>query len=172
MKKVLISLVLAVVLMLAVAAPAMAAAVETSKTATVTVNEYINATLTDNGTSGINFGSLDSGTSNNPADGQPATGAVTMTIGAETNVAVKTGVKGVDFSDGASHTIAIGQASWNTTNTPGTATAMTTSYAQVGSDSTPGVQQIQQIYHWLSIPNGQYPAAYTSTFTYKANKTL
>ena len=171
MKKVLISLLLAVAVVTAMAVPVMAGAVETGKTATVTVNEYINATLTDNGTPGINFGSLNSGTSNNPADGQPATGAVTMTIGAETNVAVQTGVKGVDFSDGASHTIVIGQAGWNTTNTP-PGTAMTTTYAQIGSDSTPGVQQIQQIYHWLSIPNGQYPAAYTSTFTYKANKTL
>ena len=100
MNKILISLGLALVLVVAMAAPAMA--LEDTQTASVTVNTYISATVTDAGSAGINFGSLDPGTSDNAeADQGAGAGAINLTVGSETNVVVKIGTKGSgDFSDG------------------------------------------------------------------------
>jgi len=173
MKKVFISLVVALILVALMAVPAMAGAVEQSKTASVTVNTYISATVTDAGAAGINFGSLDPGATNQPEAAQNGAGAVNVTVAAETNVACKIGIKGSgDFSDGGTNTFALGQAKWDSDNAVAGATAMSTSYAQIGTDTTPGTARSQEIWHWISIPAGQVAAAYTTNFYYKANTTL
>ena len=254
MKKVLISLGLAMVLVVAMTAPVMAAASEESETASVTVNAYISSTITDAGSAGINFGSLNPGTSDNPeaaqsvagvlatgtatgadsatvlvdsaatfiADGVVAGdtvnnttdsssgtvgtvdsetqltltadltggtnnlfqsgdsysvggthGAINITVGAETNAACKIGVKGSgDFSDGGTNSFALSNAEWDDDETVGEDHDMTTTYAQIGGDTTAGVETSQELYHWISVPNGQAAAAYTTTFWYKADTTL
>ncbi len=92
MKKVLISLGLAMVLVMAVVAPVMA--LEGTQTASVTVDSYISSTITDAGSAGMNFGSLNPGTSDNAEIDQNGIGAINITVAAETNVVTKIGMKG------------------------------------------------------------------------------
>jgi len=166
MKKVLISLALALALVAAVAVPAMAAPVE--KTASVTVTEVISFTVTDAGATGINFGSLNQGTADNPEAAQNGAGAVTLAVAAETNVDCNVQIKASgDFSDGATHTIALSNAHWDTDNAVAGYTPMTTTYATIGT-STHGVAYSQDVWHWLTIPSGQHAGDYTSTYYYQA----
>jgi spore coat protein U-like protein len=166
MKKVFVSLTLALMLVAVMAAPVMAA--EESKTASVTVTETISFTVTDAGAAGINFGSLNQGTTDNPEAAQNGAGAVTLAVGAETNVDCNVQIKASgDFSDGATHTIALSNAHWDTDNAVAGYTAMTTDYATIGT-STAGTAYSQDVWHWLSIPGGQVAGTYTSTYYYQA----
>ncbi len=250
MKRLIVGLGLVAVLLIGLAVPALGAAVESTKSASVTVRSYISATVTDYGAAGVNFGSLDPGTSNNVEVAQaPSTGAVQVAVGAESNVVCKIGVKGagvfaaavtsgtatggstttlidttknfttagvttgmsVAIREGAAtaatatitsittttnpndtlnfaaignavvaadayrvyqYYFALSNAVWDSDNAVSGATTLTTSYAQIGTDTTPGVARSQEIWHWLSIPNGQTAATYSSTFYYKADSTL
>jgi len=167
MKKLLISLALVLMLVAVMTTPVMAA--EDSKTASVTVNEYISFTVTDAGAAGINFGSLNQGTTDNPETDQGVAGAVTLDVAAETNVDCNIQTRGSgDFSDGT-HSIALNNAKWDKDSDVAGATAMTTSYATIDT-STSGVAKSVGVWHWLSIPSGQYAAIYTTTFYYQAVK--
>jgi hypothetical protein len=163
-KRILISLALALSLVAVLAVPAMAA---TEKTASVTVNEYISFTVTDAGAAGINFGSLDQATTDNPEVAQGVAGAVTLTVAAETNVDCNIQTKGSgDFSDGT-HTMALSNAKWDKDSAVAGATLMTTSYATIDT-STAGTAKSVDVWHWLTIPAGQHAATYTTTFYYQA----
>ena len=165
MKKLLISLALVLMLVAITATPVMAA--EDNVPASVTVNEYISFTVTDAGAAGINFGSLNQGTTDNPEADQGAAGAVTLTVGAETNVNCNIQTKGSgDFSDGT-HTIALNNAKWDKDSDVAGATTMATSYATIDT-STAGTAKSVDVWHWLSIPSDQYAATYTTTFYYQA----
>ena len=167
MKRLLVSLTLALTLVAFAAAPALA--IDSSKPASVTVTEFISFTVTDVSSDGVQFGSLAPNTPDNPADGQDAVnGAVTLAVAAETNVDCDINLKGADFSDG-SHTIAIGNASWHTSDVAGSATAMTTSYAPVDTSSA-GVAKDVDVWHWLAVPSGQYANTYNTDFDYQAVK--
>ena len=167
MKKTLTSLVLVLMLVAVMTTPVMAA--EDSKTASVTVNEYISFTVTDAGAAGINFGSLNQGTTDNPEADQGVAGAVTLTVAAETNVDCNIQTKGSgDFTDGT-HTVALSNAKWDKDSDVIGATTMTTSYATIDT-STAGSAKSVDVWHWLSIPSGQYAATYTTTFYYQAVK--
>ena len=163
MKRVLISLALVLMLVAVMATPVMAA----EKTASVTVNEYISFTVTDAGDAGINFGSLDQATTDNAEVAQGIAGAVTLTVAAETNVDCNIQTKGSgDFSDGT-HTFALSNAKWDKDSAVAGATAMTISYATIDT-STAGTAKSVDVWHWLSIPAGQYAATYTTAFYYQA----
>ncbi len=153
-----------VVLATVSALPVMAA--PTVVTGSVTVSQTISSTITDNGTSGLNWGSLTAGTTDQAESDQGAAGAVTVSIGAETNENCNIQVMASNFSDGGSNTIAITNAKYNNTNTVGTAFAAADTYYTVDT-STAGTASVAEIYHWLTIPNGQATADYTSTFTYQ-----
>ena len=131
--------------------------------------EIISFTVTDYGAEGINFGSVNPGTSDNPEAAQSTgQGAVTLTVGAETNVDCNIQIKGSgDFSDGATHTIALSNAHWDTDNTVTGYTAQTTTYATIGT-STAGTAYNQDVWHWLTIPGARYAGTYTTTFYYQA----
>jgi hypothetical protein len=146
------------------ALPAMAAPVVV--TGSVTVSQTISSTITDNGTTGLNWGSLTAGTDDQAEADQGASGAVTISVGAETNENCNIQVMASDFSDGGTNTLAITNAKYNNTNTIGTAFAAADTYYTVDT-STAGVAKTAEVYHWLSIPNGQTAAAYSSTFTYQ-----
>ena len=165
MKKLLISLALILMLVAVMVTPVMAA----EKTASVTVNEYISFTVADAGAAGINFGSLDQNIPDNAEVDQGVAGAVTLTVAAETNVDCNIQTKGSgDFSDGT-HSFALSNAKWDKDSAVAGATAMTTSYATIDT-STAGVLKAVDVWHWLSIPAGQYAATYTATFYYQAVK--
>ena len=134
---------------------------EQSVTASVTVTEFIDVTVTDHGDTGLHFGSLSPGVLKQPETAAPS---ITVSLAAGGNTDVDVSLKGADFSDGISANFSADNAFWNTTDAAGVATAMSTGYAAVGT-LTPGNDL--DIYHWLSIPSGQDAASYTSTFTYK-----
>ena len=168
MKRLLVSLTLALTLIAFAAAPALA--IDASKSASVTVTEFISFTVTDVSSDGVQFGSLAPNTPDNPADGQDAVnGAVTLAVAAETNVDCDINLKGADFGDGAAHLIAIGNAGWHTSDVPGSATPMTTLYALVDTSSA-GVAKSVDVWHWLSVPAGQYANTYNTNFDYQAVK--
>ncbi len=158
MKKIVISILLALMLVATMAIPVMA---ETSNLdATVTVTEYASVTITDNGAAGLLFGSLTPGTVKQPEAASPS---VNVTAASENNIDVDIRVSGTDFSDGGTEEILIGNAFLNATNDSGSATAMSTSGTVV---ATLSAEDSVDIYHWLSIPAEQAAATYTSTFTY------
>ncbi len=168
MRKTFVSLVIALVLVAVMAVPVMAA--EDSKPASVTVNEYISFTVTDPGAAGINFGSLDPSTPDSPEVAQTTTtGAVTLSVAAETNVDCSIQTKGSgDFTAGT-HTIPLGNAKWDKDNDVTGATSMTTTYTTIDT-STAGTAKAVHVWHWLTIPSGQEAGDYTTDFYYQAIK--
>ena len=161
MQKVLISLALVLMLVAAMAVPAMAA--EETLPASVTVTEYVSVTVTDNGTSGLAFGSLNPGAVKQPEAEAPA---VTITTAAENNKDVDVFLKGTNFSDGGSNSFAISNAFYHDSDASGSATAMSATY-DGSAWKTLGAGATLNIYHWLSVPDTQAAATYSSTFTYK-----
>jgi len=129
--------------------------------------EVISFTVTDYGSAGVQFGTPDPGIEDQPADQAPTQGAVTLTVGAETNVNCNIQIKGTDFTGAG--TIAIGNAKWKKDNNVSGATAMSTTYITIDT-STAGVQKIINVWYWLTIPGGQTAGDYTSTFYYQAIK--
>lgn len=169
MKKFVFGTLMALMLIAAVATPVMAAEQTSNVAASVTVNEVISATITDNDPSGVQFGDLAKGTSDNPEAAQGASqGAVTIVVAPETSVNCNIQVKASDFSDG-SNTLAITNAKYGTTNVVGSATAFAAAdtYYTIGSHTVGGSSTTVEAYHWLSIPTIQVAGAYTSTFTYR-----
>jgi thermitase len=138
--------------------------------------EVISFTVTDYGSDGVKFYTLDPGMEDQPADQTLAQGAVTLTVGTETNVDVGIYLKGDDFSDG-SHTLAVSNVEYDDDNTLDevsetglTQGAMATTYGTAWDTVTAGTGAIIQVYHWLSIPTGQAAGSYNSTFYYQAKK--
>jgi hypothetical protein len=139
--------------------------------------ETISFTLADYGTTGIDFGSLNAGTNDNPADQGTTTGTVTLQIGSETNVDVIVQLKGTDFSDGGTNTIAVTNVKYDDDNSPNqgggdtgeSEGSLTTSYATWYSVSAYTADNTE-CFHWISIPTPQAAGDYTSTFTYQAIK--
>lgn len=158
-------LVVALMLVVTMAVPAMA--VEVGKGATVTVNEWINFTVTDPGDSGLNWGDLNPGETDQPEVAQNSSGAVTLKVAAETNVNCNIQVKGTDFTGTPSGTITIDNAKWDTDSGVSGATTMSTTYATI-TTSTAGTLTEQDVWHWLTIPSAQVAGSYSSTFTYQA----
>jgi hypothetical protein len=134
----------------------------------VSVQQYISFTVTDYNNDGIKFGMLNPGTENQPADGQPAQGSVTLTIGHETNVDVTISVKGTDFS--GPRTIEIENIKYNNTDNVNSAHTLTDNLETWYS--VPALtNNVTSVYYWITIPDGQAPGEYTSNFTYEAAKT-
>jgi hypothetical protein len=134
---------------------------------TISFQEIISFTVTDYNNDGIKFGMLDPGLHNQSADGQPAQGAVTLTIGHETNVDVTISVKGTDFS--GPRTIEIENIKYNNTDNVNSAHILTDNLETWYS--VPAMtDNVTSVYYWISIPDGQAPGEYTSNFTYEAVK--
>ncbi|MDY6916368.1 MAG: hypothetical protein SVP26_00220 [Chloroflexota bacterium] len=133
--------------------------------------DIISFTVTDNGGgAGLCFGAVDPGTDDNPDDGQGAgAGAVTLTVGSETNVDCTIQVCGDDFECAAVF-ITIGNAKWDTDSSVAGATAMTSDYTTDIGYSTAYAEWSQDVWHWLSVPGAQPAGTYTSTFYYRAVK--
>jgi len=130
-----------------------------------TVN--INFTVTDYGSAGINFGSLNPGAVDQQEAAQgPSQGAVALVIGADTNVNINIQIKGTDFTSGG-NTITISNVKYNNTNSTSGASTLTTSYVTWYSVSA-YTANTRQCYHWISIPAGKAAGSYTSTFSYQA----
>lgn len=147
-----------------------------SASASVTVNQFVDITLTDAAPGGFSFGG-DPGTANNAEASQDGvTPAATVTREATSNVDVNVRLKGTDFT-GAAGTIAVINVAYDddglvdelpgepslaqndmTTDYPGAAYATLTS----GSPSV-------KIWFWLDISSRQAAGNYASTFSFEGN---
>jgi subtilisin family serine protease len=131
--------------------------------------EIISFTVTDYGSNGILFGSLYPGDVDQSADWGGPQGTVTLTVGSETNVSVNVRLKGTDFTGPG--TIGIGNVKYDLDSDLTGASTLGTDYTLWYTVTQPlASDDVRQGYHWLSIPGGQTPGAYTSTFYYKAEK--
>jgi hypothetical protein len=169
MKKLIISICTVLVLATLFTVPALAQDVE-QMDANVTVTEYINLTITDPGTAGVNFGSISAGSIDVAEVDQNGAGAVTLTVHNDTNVDCNIQIKASDnFSDGSGHEFLFSNAAWDTDNAIAGSTNMTLSYATMDT-STAYTQKIVDVWHWISIPSDQYAATYSTIFYYQAIK--
>jgi hypothetical protein len=163
-KRLIISLAIALLLIATLAVPAIAAT-EDSRTASVTVNQYMSLTITDPGAAGINFGYVSGNTTDNAELAQGASGAVTLVVSSETNIPVYLQTRGNGDFTGPGTAIPLGNSHWNSSNTTAGYTAMTTTYATVGLLAAGGGSV--DVWHWLTIPNNQQAGTYSTTFYYQ-----
>lgn len=139
-----------------------------SITVTVLNPITVSFTIIDNGDTGMDFGDLD-----NPATDQPevaqngTTGAVTLQVGSDTNIAIHVQIKGESLSDGSGHTISLDNIKYNDSNTVSGAVTLTGSYTTWYSVPAYTADTVQ-CYHWIAIPGGQTGGDYTSIFYYQA----
>lgn len=175
MKKILVSLV-SVLLILGIVSVAIAATFqESAVTASASVNQFVSITLTDAGVAGVNFGSLDPGTSDTPDAAQTSViPAIKVTNDVVSNVNIKVNAKGTDFSDGGVNSFGAGQATYDDDNIPSQGvetgkaeTALANAYP--GVDYYTGIAPGSNAGFWffLDIPSSQAAASYTSTLTFK-----
>jgi Tfp pilus assembly protein FimT len=161
MKRLLISLAVVAVLIGVIAAPVMADQ-EQSVGASVSVNEVVSITLSDAGTSGINFGNLSQGdTDQGDVDQSEGTPAIGVVVESETSVNVDIGIKatGADTEVDWKYTKTF-------TETP--TVEIPDTYGAVYSNQGDGTYAF---YHWITIPGTTLAGTYNATIYYKAVKT-
>ena len=163
-KRLIFTMALALLLVATLALPVIAAT-EQEVPASVTVSQFMSITITDAGTAGINFGSLSTGTSNNPdTDANDTTPSIT--VGVDTgSVNVDLKIKGTDFvSGGNSFGVANGKYSLTYA---GAKVALSTTYATFATDVP--ATGAATLWHWLDVPvSGVAAGAYSSNFSYQA----
>jgi hypothetical protein len=133
----------------------MAAQEESSTTAEVSVNEFVNITLAGS----VNFGSLtppqvDQGATGQ-SDGNPA---ITITVEPDTNVDIDISIKG------AINTGTLALENWKYSTTfGGTKASLTDSYVEVYDSAG----TTNDFYHWIDVPNGTDSGTHKVDVTYK-----
>jgi len=184
-----IFLTIAVIMVLAMASFAMAALTEeASGAASVTVNEFVDITLTDTAGGGFIFGGKDPGTTNNKeaaqTDGNTSTtGAATITRETTSNVNVLIRLKGDDFTVGGD-TLAVTNVDYDDdggvdqgvdSGTYTQETLSTTYPSDTGTNDpwatlTSGSPDVK-VWFWLDIPTSQAAGSYTSNFFFEGSST-
>lgn len=165
MKKLLISVLTALLLIALLAVPAVAAEDETSTTASVTVGDVVSITIAG----GLNFGSIAPGSDN--VDGALAqtagNPAIEITIVSETNVQVDVGITG----NVTSGSLALSNWKYSTQFDKSDIASLTgpATYVEVYSDQGPsGSDIVLDFYHWISVPDGTTAGTHTVEVSYKA----
>lgn len=130
----------------------------------------ISFTVQDHGDPGINFGLVRTGTEDNGERAQTADhGAVTLLVGAETNVDCELQLRGsadLQKTSGAAGSLLLSGFSWSTDPSADGAVPLTGEYVTAGA-STANVETSLDIWHWLSVPADQEPDAYSGEFYYR-----
>lgn len=147
---------------------------EESVGASLAVPPMVSITITDAGTSGVNFGSIDPGTTDvGDADQGASTPAIIVTNDAVSNFNIKVNVKGTDFSGTPSGTLTVDHVTYDDDNTPSEVsetgkaeTALDTTYPVTDyyTGITPGSDA--DFWFFIDVPSDQYAADYSSTFTF------
>jgi subtilisin family serine protease len=133
------------------------------------LGEIISFTITDYGDNDIQFGNLFQGATDQPADCGGSEGAVTLTVGSETNVDIDIKIRGDNFSGPG--TISISNVKYDLDDDPTGAGILDTDYAVWYSVAQPLTDDdVRQSYYWISIPGSQTPGTYTSKFYFQAVK--
>ncbi len=134
-------------------------------TAQVTVSETIDISVSYSGGSAITFGSLNSGTSNNPA-----TNYLNIAIQSDTNVQTDINQSASGDFSGGGHTLGLSNLTYFSSNNQASAIPMTTSYTDsvlsAWQNISPGGSVTAN--YWLTIPNAQYPTTYSTTINIRA----
>jgi len=159
---------------------------EASASASVTVNTFVDITLTDTAGGGFIFGSLDPGTTNNKeaaqTDGNTSTtGAATITRETTSNVDVLIRLKGDDFTVG-SDTLAVTNVDYDDDGgvdqgvDSGTYTqeTLSTTYPSGAGTNDPWATLTSgsptvKVWFWLDVPTAQAAGSYSSTFAFEGN---
>ncbi|MBN1856317.1 MAG: hypothetical protein JW846_05115 [Dehalococcoidia bacterium] len=130
--------------------------------------QVISFTMIDRGEPGINFGPVVCGTVDAPELGQAVEhGAVTLVVGPETTVPCNVQVKADGgLTSAGDSVIPLEGMTWDTDAEGGSATVLTTDYATVAGANA-GEETTVDVWHWLTIPADQPPAAYGSEFYYR-----
>ena len=145
----------------------------TTATGSVTVATFVDITVTDRGASGINFGSLDPATNNNPEAAQTGSlGAVNFTVEPTTNkgtVNVKLNATSFSGTPGSfdGNVTADDDANIDTSPETGSSQIQLTTVFPTLKTLTPG--QSQEIWFWMDVPSAQGAGSYTSTFSFKGD---
>ena len=133
----------------------------------LSVGVVISFTVTDYNNDGVQFGNVDPGADNQPADQNVTQGAVTLTIGSETEVDVDVQLKGDDFGGPGTSSITVGTVKYNNSDSLVGTSTLTSSYVTWYSVSA-YTSDTRQAYYWIDIPSAQTAGGYTSTFYYQA----
>jgi hypothetical protein len=131
-------------------------------TISASVQKYISVTFSY---SSVDFGTLTSGTSNNPATGQED-GVYNVTI--DTNYPYYVVAYGTDFSNGAGHSFSISNLRFDVETDPSLfnpvhSTPLSHNEYIINSFSEGWTHNYHA--YWLSIPAGQYASSYSATVT-------
>ncbi len=140
---------------------AIAASDTASTTASVSVNEFLSVTLTNDP---VAFGSMDPGTTANanPGSGYP----LTVTIGSESNVNGNVATRANTDSFTGPGSLTVDNMEWSPDGSSAW-TGYTTSDATVCSGVSPG--STCDIYHRLTIPGGTTAGSYSTGITVTAS---
>ena len=141
---------------------------EAGASASVTVNTFVDITITDRGAGGINFGSKDPGTLDNPEAAQNGLGAVNFSVEKTTNKdPINVKLRGNNFNETGGSTIAISKAIADDDNSlvSGNITLATT-YTLL---KTLSPDTSTEIYYFLDVPTAQKAASYSSTFYFQGD---
>ncbi len=165
MKKLIISILTALILVAVMAMPAVAVEDTQTVPASVSVNDVVSITLAG----GISFGSVvppvvEQGTTGQ-VDGSPS---VNITIESETNVEVDVGIMGT-ITAGTNLTLD----NWKYSTVFETSLiGLTGSYAEVYSDqAASGSAIVLNFYHYITVPDGTPSGLHTVDVSYKAQET-
>jgi hypothetical protein len=170
MRRSIIGLALALVMLASSVAPALAQTtgnLPQTLTATVNINSVLSVTLTDQGASGLNFPDVTPGVQKSEADQNGAQGAVLVELKPESTTDCWLRISGSDFIGPSSQSFPIGALGWTLTS-GGSVTAVTSSAFSIApmhvSDSTNSVH----VWHYLTVPAGTKTGTYNATVTYAA----
>ena len=142
---------------------------EAGASASITVNTFVDITIADRGAGGINFGSLDPGTTDNKEVAQNGLGAINFSVEKTTNInPVNVKLRGNNFNETGGITIIdISNAIADDDNilTSGNITLSTT--FKILKTLAPDTDT--EIYFFLDVPTAQKAASYSSTFYFQGD---
>ncbi len=126
-------------------------------------------TIVDHGATGLDFGLAMRGAEDRPEAGQTAEhGAVTLEVGSETNVDCELQLRAsVETESAGGIVLPVESFSWSTGPSAAASTLMTSDYVTVGTSQS-GSGTSLDVWHWLTVPADQSPAAYSGAFCYRA----
>lgn len=158
MKKLVISVLTALILVAVLTMPAVAVE-EVSTTASVNVGDVISITLAG----GIDFGTVTPPVTRQgtlgQVDGSPS---VNITVESETNLIIDIGIKGTLTAGD----LALSNWEYSTQFDKSDIAELTTSYVEVYGDKV--ADDICNFYHWITVPDGTTSGSHTVSVSYKA----
>lgn len=131
--------------------------------------QVIAFTIVDHGAVGLDFGLAVRGVEGQPEADQTAEhGAVTLEVGSETTEDCVLQLRAsMETESSGGIVLPVDSFSWSTGATAAGATPMTADYVTAGT-SQAGYSTSLDVWHWLTVPADQAPAAYLGAFCYRA----